>query len=127
MAVQKDRMQLDSDPAVETHLGKPDVYERIARARKMTPSQRRKAERDAARNKITLDLPEALTDTLETLARDVYQCPPSHLAAVLLKAGFDAIQEGRLDVFRLRKPSRVPRYEWFLRLPGEEGDGGWVK
>jgi hypothetical protein len=106
------------DPAVQAALGprRDDVYSRIERARKMTPAQRKKAERDAARSKVTYDLPAPLIEKLERMAHDVYQVPPSHLAALLIMAGLQAVQQGSLDVYARRVPSRVPRFEWFLDL-----------
>lgn len=109
------------DPAVESALGpNRDVYGKIERARKMTPSQRKKAERDAARSKVTYDMPAELIKQVEVMARDVYRCPPSHLAALLIQAGLKSVQEGRLNVYDHRVPSRVPRFDFFLNLEGDE-------
>jgi hypothetical protein len=120
----------DDDPAVEAALGprRDDVYDKIARARKMTDAQRRKAARDAARSKATFDLPEDMLAMLEKMAKHVYKCPPSHLVALLIGEGMKAIADGRLNVYEHRIPSRVPRYEFFLDL-NDQGEkktgGGW--
>ena len=126
MAIKKDveRQVVEvGDAAVEAALspnlnqgrGK-DLYGKIERARKMTPSQRKKAERDAARSKVTYDIPAELIKRVEMMARDVYRCPPSHLAALLIRAGLKAVEEGRLNVYDHQIPSRVPRFDWFLDL-----------
>lgn len=106
------------DPAVEAALrrGQEDVYGRIERARKMTPAQRKKVERDARRSKATYDLPSALIEQIETMARDVYHCPASHLAALLIKVGLREVGQARLNVFDFRKVANSPRFEYFLDL-----------
>lgn len=122
MAVKKpdERMDIpinpEDDPAVQAALGprRDGVYDKIARARKLTDAQRKKLARDAARNKVTYDLPAGLIEQIELMAKDVYKCPPSHLAALLLRQGLKAIASGELNVYEHRVPSRVPRFEYFL-------------
>ena len=120
MAINKsERMSVpinpQDDPAVTANLGprRDDVYSKIAKARSMTPAQRAKAQRDAARSKVTYDLPADLIQQIETLAK-TYKCPPSHLAALLMRQGIKAISDGDLNVLEHRITSRVPRYQFFL-------------
>ena len=85
------------------------------RARRMTPAQRKQARRDAGRNKKTYDLPEGITSQVETLAEQ-HGVPPSHLVALLLKAGLLEVEDGQLDIRAYKRSSPVPRYEWFLEV-----------
>ena len=85
------------------------------RARRMTPAQRQQARRDAGRNKKTYDLPEGITSQVETLAEQ-HGVPPSHLVALLLKAGLREVEDGQLDIRAYKRSSPVPRYEWFLEV-----------
>ncbi len=134
MAIKKqnERMDIpinpDDDPAVEAALGnssqrRDGVYDRIARARKLTDAQRKKLARDAARNKVTYDLPVELSDQIEMMAKDVYHCPPSHLVTLLMRQGMKAIALGELNIYNRQIASRVPRYKYFLDLEIEED--GW--
>jgi len=81
----------------------------------MTPAQRKQARRDAGRNKKTYDLPEGITSQVETLAEQ-HGVPPSHLVALLLKAGLREVEDGQLDIRAYKRSSPVPRYEWFLEV-----------
>ena len=99
-----------------------DVYGRIARARRMTPAQRKKAEKDRQRSKVTYDWPEELIREVERLAREVYYCPASHLAAALALEGLAAVREGRLDIRGMRRPANSPRFDWYLELGEESAD-----
>jgi len=102
-----------------------DVYGRIARARRMTPAQRKKAEKDRQRSKVTYDWPEELIREVERLAREVYYCPASHLAAALAIDGLEAVREGRLDIRAMRRPANSPRFDWYLELEYESADGAY--
>ena len=127
MAVQR-MNPFGDDPAVGAALGSQPtsdtVYDRLAKRRAMTPAQRKKAQRDAARSKVTYDLPKRLIESVEQMARETYGCPASHLAALLMRAGLEAVEQGRLDVYEHRRPSNSPRFEWFLRLD-DGGKSGW--
>ena len=85
------------------------------RARRMTPAQRKQAQRDQKRNKKTYDLPEVITSQVEMLAEQ-HGVPPSHLVALLLKHGLQAVEDGQVDIQAYRVKSPVPRYEWFLEI-----------
>ena len=129
------------DPAVSVAMGGTDpgplgtedsssvsgdpLYGRMAaqarRARRMTPAQRKQAQRDQARNKKTYDLPEGITSQVELLAEQ-HGIPPSHLVALLLKQGLQAVEDGQLDIREYKVRSPVPRYEWFLDMDEEQSD-----
>jgi hypothetical protein len=134
MAVNRRPIEGLSDPAVEHHLDvsrlrgvtTPDagdaergvladpVYGAMsarARARNQTTGQRKKAERDRQRNKVTFDLPEAQTSFIEQVARQ-HQCPPSHVAALLLEYAIE--HWARIDIEGRKVRTRNLRFEWFL-------------
>lgn len=120
LAVETEKYELE-DPAVEAALGKPkatSVYARLARVKEMTPSQRRKAEKDRARTKETYDLPEWLIEAVEQIARK-YGVPKSNVAAHLLAAGLHDLLDGKINLGWVRKISRSPRYEGLLESPEE--------
>ncbi len=133
MAVNRRPIEGLSDPAVEHHLdvsrlrgvASPDagdaggltdpVYGAMAsaraRARNQTTAQRKKAERDRQRNKVTFDLPEAQTSFIEQVARQ-HQCPSSHVAALLLEYAIE--HWARIDIEGRKVRTRNLRFEWFL-------------
>lgn len=129
MAVNRRPIEGLSDPAVEHHLdagrlrgvATPDagdadpVYGAMAsaraRARNQTTGQRKKAERDRQRNKVTFDLPEAQTSFIEQVAHQ-HQCPPSHVAALLLEYAIE--HWARIDIEGRKVRTRNLRFEWFL-------------
>src|SRR3972149_4156012 len=125
MAIKKDlkRRPLE-DAAVAAAMGgngssSDPLYGRMAaqylRARRMTPAQRKQAQRDQKRNKKTYDLPEVITSQVEMLA-EKHGVPPSHLVALLLKVGLQAVEDGQVDIQAYKVRSPVPRYEWFLDI-----------
>jgi len=125
MAIKKDlkRRPLE-DAAVAAAMGGngssgDPLYGKMAaqdlRARRMTPAQRKQAQRDQKRNKKTYDLPEVITSQVEMLAEQ-HGVPPSHLVGLLLKQGLQAVEDGGLDIRAYRVKSPVPRYEWFLEI-----------
>src|SRR3989304_790290 len=120
MAIKKDlkRRPLE-DAAVAAAMGGngssgDPLYGKMAaqdlRARRMTPAQRKQAQRDQKRNKKTYDLPEVITSQVETLAEQ-HGVPPSHLVALLLKAGLREVEDGQLDIRAYKRSSPVPREE----------------
>src|SRR3990172_11338256 len=129
MAIKKDlkRRPLE-DAAVSAAMGgngsSDPLYGKMAaqdlRARRMTPAQRKQSQRDQKRNKKTYDLPEGITSQVEMLAEQ-HGVPPSHLVALLLKVGLQAVEDGQVDVKAYRVKSPVPRYEWFLNVEVDDG------
>lgn len=134
MAVKKDlstKMPLPVDPAVEASMPAMEndpVYGglvgRAAKLRNMTPAQRRKAERDARRSKVTVDWPpELIREIMEIADRPGDRVPFSQLTALLVVHGLKALRAGEFVLSEHKRPSRVPRFEWFLSLEaGNEGE-----
>jgi hypothetical protein len=131
MAVNPERMnpplQPVDDPAVEAAIGRDDPYARIQRQRKLTPAQRRRAERDAARSRVQWDLPEDLIALIETMAAETYRCPPSHLAALLMIAGLRQLGTGELVVSDYLEASRSLKWEKRINLENYPINLGWRK
>jgi hypothetical protein len=110
----------DPDPAVDAALGKT-VYDRVAKLKQLTPTQRRKAERDAARTTATFDLPPTLLENLRRVAKDE-GVPVSGLAALLLQVGLQEMNAGRFELRRYKRLTRSIRFEFDLEtdLSAEE-------
>lgn len=122
MAMRNERQGLpfeDEDRAVKAALEEQDPLmrdmERRRRARGMTPGQRRKAARDAARNKMTVDLPVEVEEELRRLAQ-AEGVSLSALTALLILYGLEELREGRIDLRWHKRPVRSPRFEWGLDL-----------
>lgn len=104
------------DPAVEHHLSAADdpllsgLAQRRA-ARNQTKGQRKKAERDRKRNKVTFDLPEYQSAFIERISAE-HECPPSHVAALLLEYAIE--HWSRIDIESRKVRTRNLRFEWFL-------------
>jgi len=119
MAIRRSAPVQELDAAVEAAVsGSVDpIYgdlERRKRARGRSPGQRRKAERDRARNKVTYDLMPELSAVVDEIAK-ARSIPVSQVAHVLLVYGLKAMKRGELnfDQFSLRV-SRSPRYDWTI-------------
>ena len=118
-----DPQRLSIDPAVEAHMSQqPEdpVYgslNKVRRARNMTASQRKKAARDKARNKVTYDLSPELQAAVNAIA-ERESIPASQAAAVLMIIGLEQVRRGQFDFADLvHRPSRSPRYDFVLELP----------
>ncbi len=127
MAVQRRPIQglsVPTDPAVEVHLGRPPIGDdpllgtfakQRASARNQTDGQRKKAERDRKRNKLTVDLPKRQKDWIEQHATR-HGVPPAHLVALLLKHAILSFERGEIDIEKAKTITRNLRYEWFLKI-----------
>lgn len=115
------------DEAVESALGKSgamSMAEKVEKAKKMTPSQRKKKARDAARNKETYDLPLDVTEALNQIMDKYWTgADPrepfsrSSLASLLLVAGLQALLDGRVQIEPFLQISRSPRFQFSLDVP----------
>lgn len=136
MAIKKGMKRMELDGAVEAAMtlgaltpalsqklgegGRGDpvfgALERVKRARNQTPGQRRKAEKDAKRNRAMFDLPEELETALDEIAERL-SVPRSQVASWLMLRGLEHTQiEELVDC---REVSRSMRYEFNLAdFPG---------
>ncbi len=106
------------DPAVENALGSPSgFYSQLARIKKMTPTQRKKAERDRQRNRITIDLSKDIEDILDMFSESE-SVPKSQLTVFLILLGLQSLEEkGSGSISWAKQPSRGLRYLYELPLP----------
>lgn len=81
----------------------------------MTPGQRKKAERDARRTKVTYDLPDELIAQIAAIVNE-HKIPASQLATLLMQWGLKAMSDGQFNINTYKVRSTSPRYEWVLNL-----------
>ena len=114
----------DLDPAVVAAIGSPGasdrqsatVYDRIAKVRKMTPAQKKKAQRDAARNRVGVDLSASVSSIVDVLA-DALQAPKSQVLAFLFMYGAQELLNGKINITWALTGSRSPRFMAQLKMP----------
>ena len=110
----------DGDPAVGAALGKLDnVYDRTAKLRKMTPGQRRKAERDAKRPTVAMDIPPETMERLRATAQ-AEGVSVSGLANLFIQIGLRETEAGRFELSSYKRPTRSPRFDWGLETTLQE-------
>ena len=118
-------MTIQPNPPTSSHPPSNDFtdpifgsLDRRRRARNMTPGQRKKAERDAKRTKATYDLPWEIIEGVSAIsARE--SIPASQIVALLIARGLEDLAQGKLDLDDFKTPTRSPRFEWVLDLPGK--------
>ncbi len=115
----------EEDPALNAHKPEGDDpvtrdMARRRRARGMTPYQRRKAARDRARAKLTVDLPQEVIEEITQIANEK-KVSISQLTAVLLVYGLRALREGEIDLARHMRATTTPRFEWLLDPYRDDG------
>lgn len=110
------RKAVTFDPAVAAILGDGDKRDR---ERHMSASERKESQRQAARVRLVLDVPEWLRDAVMQEA-ERRGASASSMAALLLAAGLREVHAGRVEV--RRSPSDSPRFEWIISV--SEADAG---
>jgi hypothetical protein len=108
------RKFVEFDPAVTAILG--DSRER-QETRGMSRAQRKERARQAARVRVTLDVPDWLKNRLMDAAEGE-ACSASSLAAWLLMDGLRRLRSREIDPPKL--PSGSPRFEWLVDVPEDE-------
>ena len=125
MSVQKDRQPFpinstELDPAVTSVMGAPKsketIYDQMARTKRMTPAQRKKAQKDKLRHRVMLDLPEDLDDVLEMLSNEEV-ISKSQLASFLIIKGLYEIEKSGTNNNWDKVPIRSLRFDYKLNLP----------
>lgn len=115
MSVKRGAPVQQLDPAVEATLADP-IYGSVNRKKaRRTEGQKNKAVRDKVRAKVTYDWPEELADRITAIARDE-KVPANQLAALLVMAGLEMLDAGKIDIRSRKYPARSPRFEFFVRL-----------
>lgn len=97
-----------------------------------SPREQARVARERARirarreQRVTYDLPPVLRRRVQALSEELH-IPASQLAALALGRFLNEYADGRVDLGAYKQPSRSPRYEWNLKLPGEIVKGKRLK
>lgn len=127
MAVKKSKkdaplQEISMDPAIQAYMDTGDQAALNAQREKeqnLTASQRRKRKKDQQRVRAIYDLPLPIKNSVIEIAAHE-GVPPSQLAAFLLHHALQTYHAGELDLAPHKQISRVPRFEWFLKLPAQD-------
>jgi hypothetical protein len=110
------RQGVTLDPAVAAVLG--DGAQR-AKRRRMTERQRKEAERQGQRQRVTLELNPALVRLVQAAAR-VEGCSPATVVNICLADALRRVAMGELVLSDSMRGSRSARYECVTELHGVE-------
>jgi hypothetical protein len=109
------RRNLDGTPTIDPYVAKElDAGQERARRRTMTPGQRKKADRDAARNRRMIDIDPGLDAKLVNIAADL-SVPISQLINYLIIRGLFIVTKEEIE--GARQPGRSMRYDFNLIMP----------
>lgn len=122
MAVESKRKRGEVQPLDFAVEAVSDDFGVLRRAKAMTPGQRRAAERQAERSKVTYEWPPALVERINEIAK-ANDCPANQVAAVLLWAGLGEFERGRVDLEKRKYGARSLRFLWFLNMDDIENGG----
>jgi hypothetical protein len=78
-------------------------------------SKKKEREEQRKARTIKLELPEDIKQELIDLASEL-EVPTSQVAAILLDHGFEAIQNGEIDLSEYLQPSRSPLFRYTLNI-----------
>lgn len=108
------RKKVRMDAAVAAVLGDADRRER---RRRMTKTERRQAERDAERERVTLELDPRVVSMIRSIA-EAEGCSPAGAVNLLLADAIGRYVDGIVEFHGHRRASRSPRYKWVTLPPG---------
>jgi hypothetical protein len=103
------------DEAVNAIIGAGD---RKQRARRMTEAQRRQAERDAQRQRVTYEVDPRVADFIARVAEHE-GCSPASVVNRLMMDALARYTAGDVEFYGHRRPSQGPRYDWVVELDEE--------
>jgi hypothetical protein len=109
------------DPAVADLLAGMEQKHAIAQLpkRKREKLAREHAKMEARREqRATYDLPPLVRQKIRELAEEQH-LPASQLVSLALIRFLEDIKNEKIDLDNMKEPSRSPRYDWNLILPGE--------
>ena len=115
-----------------TLTAKLDAMEQSQAQAHRSPREQARVKRERARiqarraSRVTYDLPPVLRRRVQALSEEL-RIPASQLAALALGRFLNEYAGGGVDLGLYKQPSRSPRYEWNLKLPGEIVKGRRVK
>lgn len=116
MAKEKERRNA-LDPAVESALGGDPLYGRMAKERKMTAAQRKRATEDRKRTRMNLDISDELKGLVEVIA-EAEGLTNSQVVSWLLAIGLEHFD--RSAMIDAKVPSKSMRWEFLLEVPEVE-------
>ncbi len=88
---------------------------RRARQRRMTPAQRRQADRDAQRRRVTWEMDPRIVERVRKIAQEE-GCSPAGAASLLLADALQRYDDGEIDFYEHKRPSRSPRWDWVIEV-----------
>jgi len=110
------RQQVNVPADVQAILG--DARTRVQR-REMTGKQRRQADRDAQRQRVTLELDPRVVEMIRQVAR-AEECSPAGVVNLLALEGLRRYAEGAVEFYENKRPSEGHRYAWVIVPVGVE-------
>lgn len=111
---QSQRRRAVIDPAVLAVLG--DADQRDAR-RQMTPAQRQKAERDAKRQRVTLELAPEIVEMVKMIA-EFEECSPAGVINLFVMKAIEQYVNSEITLDGRRRASQTHRWGWVVVLEG---------
>ncbi len=112
----KKRQQVTVPADVQAILG--DARTRAQR-RTMTKKQQRQADRDALRQRVTLELDPRVVEMIRQVAR-TEGCSPAGVVNLLALEGLRRYAEGAVEFYGNKRPSEGHRYAWVITPAGVE-------
>lgn len=109
------------DPAVADLLaGMEQRQSEAALPRRQREKKARERAKIQARRdqRATYDLPPEIREKVKELAEE-QRVPASQIVTLALGRFLQDLDAGRVDLNDFKKPSRSPRYDWNLEIPGE--------
>jgi hypothetical protein len=107
------RRKVNMDPAVAAVMGDT---KRRERRRGMTKAQKRQAERDAQRQRVTLELDPRIVAMVREIA-EAEGCSPASVINLFVADALQRYVDGELVFVGHRRPSEGPRYDWVVIPP----------
>lgn len=104
------------DPAVADILSQFKKRDQLAG---LSPADRKRARRNLARNRITIDVPAKLEAAIQQAAQRE-GVSASALITFLTRQALAQLQRGELDLEPFKRPSRSMRFEFILQVDDGE-------
>ena len=106
------RQRVNLDPAMVAIL--EEGYQR-QRNRRMTPVQRKKAARDAKRQRVTFELKPEIVEMIKLIA-EFEECSPAGIVDLFVMEAVQEYIQGAIILDGRRRASRSPRWGWVVVL-----------
>jgi hypothetical protein len=109
------RGSIQIDQSVAELIEKNQIYGRFAKAKLLSPYDRKKREKDRARKKVTYDLPTDIKDEINRIAK-IESVPASQIAQLLLVTGINLWKKKQIPILK-KSSKQSPLFDWMLVLP----------